>query len=54
MLTGRPPFQAATVPKLIDEILYSEPIHPRRLNLNLSEELAQIVLTGLSKAKQER
>lgn len=54
MLTGSPPFQAETLPKLTHKILYSEPVHPCHLNPNLSEDLSQIVLKGLSKGKPER
>lgn len=54
MLTGRPPFLAPTIPKLIYEILYSEPPDPRSLNPELSEEMAQILLRGLEKCKEDR
>lgn len=54
MLTGQPAFVAPTVPKLIFEILYNDPVDPRTHNPSICPELAEIVLKGLRKPKAER
>ena len=42
MLTGRPPYQGATVIETIDLVLRQEPIPPRRLNLRIPADLETI------------
>ncbi len=54
MLTGRPAFQAPSIPKLIYEILYNDPPDPRSLNPELAENLCLTLMKGLSKSKEER
>jgi predicted Ser/Thr protein kinase/c-di-GMP-binding flagellar brake protein YcgR len=54
MLTGRPAFQAPSIPKLIYEILYNDPPDPRTINPHLPEPLVDVLLKGLCKAKEER
>ncbi|WP_442509885.1 protein kinase domain-containing protein [Novipirellula sp. SH528] len=54
LLTGKRPFQSTLEEGLYEEIMYSEPIHPGRLDANIPSELSRICLKGLSKSISER
>lgn len=49
MLTGRPPFQAATLIETLRQVQDKEPVEPRRLNATIPRDLETIVLKCLSK-----
>ncbi len=54
VLTGRPPFRAATVLDTIMQVLDREPQHPRRLNPEADVDLAVIALRCLEKDPAKR
>jgi WD40 repeat protein len=54
LLTGRPPFQAATPLDTILKVLSDEPISPRRLNPRTPADLETICLKCLAKDPQQR
>jgi serine/threonine protein kinase len=54
MLTGRPPFQAASSIDVILQVLSSEPVPPRRLNATVPATLEAIVLKCLQKEPTRR
>src|SRR5262245_37959575 len=54
MLTGRPPFQAATPTETILEVLSSEPVAPRRLAPGVPRDLETVCLKCLEKDPQKR
>jgi len=54
MLTGRPPFQAATAIDVIFQMLSNDPVPPRRLNSTVPATLEAIVLKCLQKQPKER
>lgn len=49
LLTGRPPFQGATVLETLDLVRHTEPVSPRQLRPNLPRDLDTICLKCLSK-----
>ena len=49
MLTGRPPYQGATVLETIDQVQRQEPVPPRRLSPEIPRDLETICLKCLSK-----
>lgn len=49
MLTGRPPFQAATGFETMQQVLTEEPVPPRQLNSNIPRDLETICLKCLEK-----
>ena len=54
MVTGRPPFQAATPMDTVLQILSEEPVPPRRLNASISPDLETICLKCLEKETDRR
>ena len=54
LLTGRPPFQAATPVETLRQVVEQEPVPLRRLNPNLPHDIETIVLRCLEKAPARR
>jgi tetratricopeptide (TPR) repeat protein len=54
MLTGRPPYQGATILETIDLVQRHEPIPPRRLNPRIPADLETICLKCLEKSPARR
>ena len=54
LLTGRPPFRAATPIKTLEQVTSREPLPPKSLNPSISEDLNTICLKCLSKSPLSR
>jgi serine/threonine-protein kinase len=54
LLTGRPPFQAATLLETLELVRSAEPVPPRRLQPKLPRDLETICLKCLEKSPQKR
>jgi len=54
LLTGRPPFDAESLPALRDKILHQDPTPPSRLNPHLNAGYDRIVARALSKSPEAR
>jgi tRNA A-37 threonylcarbamoyl transferase component Bud32 len=54
MLTGRPPFRAATIAQTMFQVLHEEPVPPARLQPGLPADLDTIALKCLQKAPGRR
>ncbi len=54
LVTGRPPFQAATPIETIRQMLHDEPVPPRRLNPALDRDIETICLKCLEKEPERR
>ncbi len=54
MLTGRPPFQAATKMDTVLQVISDEPVPPRRLNASIPLDLETICLKCLQKEPAKR
>jgi WD40 repeat protein len=54
LVTGRPPFQAATAMDTVLQVLSDEPVPPRRLNVSVPVDLETICLKCLQKDQGKR
>jgi serine/threonine protein kinase len=54
LLTGQPPFQAATPNETIEQVIYDEPVPPARLNADVSRDLETVCLKCLEKEPGRR
>jgi tRNA A-37 threonylcarbamoyl transferase component Bud32/lipoprotein NlpI len=54
LLTGRPPFKAATNYEIVDQVIHREPIPPRQLQAKVPRDLETICLKCLQKQPRQR
>ena len=54
LVTGRPPFQAATAMDTVIQVISDEPVPPRRLNASIPRDLETICLKCLEKEPARR
>src|SRR5208282_5843019 len=54
LVTGRPPFQAATPMDTVIQVISDEPVPPRRLNASIPRDLETICLKCLEKEPAKR
>jgi eukaryotic-like serine/threonine-protein kinase len=54
VVTGRPPFRAATSQELLNKHILEKPVSPQHLNPEVTDDFAKLVLRMLSKKKEDR
>jgi serine/threonine-protein kinase len=54
VVTGRPPFRAASSQELLTKHIVEKPISPKELNPEVTDDFAALVLRLLAKKKEER
>jgi hypothetical protein len=54
IVTGRPPFQAATIPETLYQVRHQDPVAPRLLNPAIDRDLETIILQCLRKEPSRR
>ncbi len=54
MLTGRPPFRGTSNQDLLEKHIKEKPVSPQRLNADVTEDFAALVLRMLEKKKEDR
>jgi eukaryotic-like serine/threonine-protein kinase len=54
MVTGRPPFRAASQRELLSKHLFEVPAGPQYLNTDVTDDFGKLVLRMLAKKKEER
>lgn len=54
LLTGRPPFAAGSLPKLLDAMNHDQPRRPKQFQLSVSDMFEGAVLKMLAKAPEDR
>jgi serine/threonine protein kinase len=54
VVTGRPPFRAASSKELLDKHIIEKPVSPQQINPDVTNEFANLVLRMLAKKKQDR
>lgn len=54
MATGRLPFDAETTVGILRRVLEDQPVPPRRVNASLSQDLENVILKAIDKAREDR
>ncbi len=54
LLTGRPPFDAGSLPETIMKIRQEEPVKPKKYQLSIPEQFEGVVLKMLAKRPDDR
>lgn len=54
LLTGRPPFKAATVQETLRQVILADPVPPRRINPDVDQDLDTICIKCLEKEPRAR
>jgi serine/threonine protein kinase len=54
LVTGRPPFRAASAQELLNKHIFEKPITPRHYNPDVTEQFGDLVLRMLAKKAQDR
>ncbi len=54
LVTGRPPFHAATIQETLRQVQHDNPVHPSQLNSNIPVSLATVCLKCLEKDSSAR
>jgi serine/threonine protein kinase len=54
IVTGRPPFRAASSQELLNKHIVEKPVSPRMYNKDVTEEFANLVLQMLAKKREDR
>ena len=54
LVTGRPPFRAASSQELLTKHILEKPVTPKTHNADVTDEFAELVLRMLGKKREER